>query len=275
MDLDDPRLAPFRALPSGAARTGPGRDLFVVEGALAVARLLTSDLEVEAVVCTPSQRGRLAIPAGVAVFEASKTELAALTGFEFHRGVLACARRPATRASLTEDERSRLRDRPRLRVLVAEQLADPRNLGAVIRNAAAFAVDLVIADLRGADPYSRLAIRAGVGNVFRLPLLVSEDLPRTVGELAAELGAEVVAATPRADAVELDRFVVPDRLILLVGNEGVGLSASLLELATGAVRIPIASESDSINVAAATAVLLYAVGCGGHAEHASVEKRNA
>ena len=102
-------------------------------------------------------------------------------------------------------------------------------------------------------------IRAGVGNVFRIPMLVSDDLPRTVAELARALAAEVIAATPREGAVELNRFTAPERLILLVGNEGAGLSEPLLELATQRVRIPVAAESDSINVAAATAVLLYAL----------------
>lgn len=248
MDL----LAVYRGL-----RPGPQR--FIVEGALAVERLLAGDLEIESIVCTPSQRRRLSIPISIPVIELSKQAIAELAGFDFHRGVLACAKRPRSRVSLSEAERERLRARARLRVIVAEQLADPRNLGAVIRNAAAFAVDLVIVDARGADPYSRLAIRAGVGNVFRLPLWISDDLPRTVSKLAGELSAEVIAATPQAGAVDLDRLAVPDRLILLVGNEGAGLSAPLLELAATRVRIPVAPESDSINVAAATAVLLYAL----------------
>jgi tRNA G18 (ribose-2'-O)-methylase SpoU len=251
--MNDPRLEPYRAL-----RPGPGR--FIVEGALAVERLLGSGLDIESIVCTPRQRARLVVPEGVPVIELRKDAIVELAGFDFHRGVLACAKRPAARVSLGEAERERLRGRERVRVVVAEQLADPRNLGAVVRNAAAFAADLLVVDARGADPYSRLAIRAGVGNVFRIPLVVSEDLPRTVAELSRELGAEVLAATPREDAVALDRFRAPERLILLVGNEGAGLSEPLLGLATQHVRIPIAPESDSINVAAATAVLLYAFG---------------
>ncbi|HLT36978.1 MAG TPA: RNA methyltransferase [Enhygromyxa sp.] len=248
-------LAPYRGL-----RPGPGR--FIVEGALAVERLLASAIEIESIVCTPRQRERLTIAAAIPVFELRKPAIAELAGFDFHRGVLACARRPQLRVGLDDAERERLRGRDRLRVIVAEQLADPRNLGAVIRNAAAFSVDLVIADARGADPYSRLAIRAGVGNVFRVPLVVSDDLPRTVASLARELSTEVIAATPQPGALELDRLVAPERLLLLVGNEGAGLSAPLLELATTRVRIPVAPRSDSINVAAATAVLLYALASG-------------
>lgn len=253
--MDDPRLEPYRAL-----RPGPGR--FVVEGALAVRRLLASAYEIESVVCTPSQRARLEIPESVAVFELSKPAIAELAGFDFHRGVLACAKRPRSSASLTEAELARLRGRDVLRVVVAEQLADPRNLGALVRNLAAFSGDLLVADARGADPFSRLAIRAGVGNVFCMPLLVSDSLSETVASLAQQLDATVIAATPDAAARELREFDPPKRSILLVGNEGAGLSSGLLATAEQRVRIPVAPDSDSINVAAATAVLLYALASG-------------
>lgn len=222
--------------------------------------MLASGIEVESIVCTSRQRARLNVPADVPVIELAKPAIAELAGFDFHRGVLACAKRPAARVSVTATERERLRARERLRIVVAEQLADPRNLGAVVRNVAAFSADLLLVDARGADPYSRLAIRAGVGNVFRIPLLISDQLSRTVAELARELSAEVVAATPHPDAIELGRFAAPERSIVLVGNEGTGLSQQLLGLATRRVRIPVAAESDSINVAAATAILLYAFG---------------
>lgn len=250
--MDDPRLEPYRAL-----RPGPGR--FVVEGALAVARLLASEYEVESIVCTPSQRARLEIPASVLVFERSKEQIAELAGFDFHRGVLACAKRPPARSQLSEAELARLRGRERLRVVVAEQLADPRNLGALVRNLAAFSGDLLIADARGADPFSRLAIRAGVGNVFRTSLLVSDELPATVATLAEQLDAVVLAATPDPAARDIRELDAPARAILLVGNEGAGLSRELLAAAEHRVRIPVAPDSDSLNVAAATAVLLYAL----------------
>ena len=247
-------------------RAGPGPDHFIIEGAVAVARLLQAlregetELELESIVCTPSQRARLEIPADVEIHELPRAQIAALAGFDFHRGVLACARRPPLRRELEVWLIERLRERERVTVVVAEALADPRNLGALIRNAAAFCVDLVIADARGADLYSRLAIRAGVGNVFRLPSLVSDALPITVASLARALGAEVVAATPASDAIALPEFRAPAKRILLVGNEGAGLSPELLRLADHRVRVPVAAASDSVNVAAATAVLLYALG---------------
>jgi tRNA G18 (ribose-2'-O)-methylase SpoU len=246
-------LEPYRDL-----RAGPGADRFIVEGAVAVERLLASAFEIESIVCTPSQRARLQVPAHVPVIELPRSEIAALVGFDFHRGVLACARRPPVQRALEGALLEQLRGRETVTVVVAEALADPRNLGALLRNLAAFSADLLIADARGADPLSRLGIRASVGNVFRVPWIASDALPETITTLARALAARVIAATPDAGAVDLPTFRFPAKRVLLVGNEGFGLSPALLELADVRVRIPIAAASDSINVAAATAVLLYA-----------------
>lgn len=243
-------------------RAGPGPERFIVEGAVAVERLLASAFEIESIVCTPHQRARLSIPEQVPVFELPRSEIAELAGFDFHRGVLACARRPPLRRALAAHELEQLRTRERVTVVVAEALADPRNLGALIRNVAAFSVDLsadlLIADARGADPLSRLAIRASVGNVFRVPWLVCDALPELITGLASQLGASVIAATPEPGAVALPDFQFPEKRLILVGNEGDGLSPTLLELAEARVRIPVNPDADSLNVAAASAVLLYA-----------------
>ncbi|KIG16108.1 tRNA/rRNA methyltransferase (SpoU) [Enhygromyxa salina] len=270
--LEDPRLRPYRDLQGRIAKPDPDRflDRFIVEGALAVERLLATRgpaaqalgvaaLEVESVVCTPSQRARLALPAALPVIELSKPQLSELAGFAFHRGVLACARRPAAQRELDPETLARLRGRERVTIVVAEGLADPRNLGALVRNVAAFSADLLIADARGADLYSRLAIRASVGNVFRVPCLVSDALPSTIVALARELCAKIIAATPEPTAALVHQFEPPAKQILLVGNEGAGLSPELLACADHRVRIPVADGSDSLNVAAATAVLLFAL----------------
>jgi tRNA G18 (ribose-2'-O)-methylase SpoU len=240
--VSDPSLHVYRDI----ARRPRDDGRFIVEGELAVARLLESTFEVESIVCTPGSRSRLTIPEHVAVFERPNAALRELVGFDFHRGALACALRPE--AWIIDEA---LFDRERLTIVIAAGLADPRNLGALIRNARAFGVDLVIIDVHGADPLSRVAIRASMGNVFRVPITI-EPLPGRI----RRLGCTILAATPDERAEDLHAFVRPDRIALLVGNEGEGLSADSLSLADRRVRIPIAREADSLNVAAATAVLL-------------------
>ena len=257
IDLDDPRLEPYRDL-----RAGAGGDSFIVEGTLAVERLLTSArFEVESLVCTPSARARLdpLLPAELPVYVLEKAALATLVGFDFHRGVLACVRRPPPQTELDPALLATLRARPRLTVVMAVGLADPRNLGALVRNTAAFAVDLLIADRHGADLFARQTARTSVGNVFRLPTLVAEDVVGTIEGLRRELGLRVLAATPHGEQV-LGRFARPDRLLVLLGNEGQGLSDALLAEADMRVQIPVDPASDSLNVAAAAAVLLFGLG---------------
>ncbi|HBP21816.1 MAG TPA: rRNA methyltransferase, partial [Planctomycetes bacterium] len=190
-----------------------------------------------------------------------KAVLREVVGYDLHRGCVACAPRPAE-LPLPLGE---LAERGRLRILVAEGLSDPANIGALLRNARAFAADLVLLDPKGGDPLEPRAIRAAVGNTFVVPWR-RVDLPRALSELRAALpGLELLAATvgPKATplhARSLNQLSPPARLAVLVGNEGAGLSAELLDLADGEVTIPIDPAADSLNVAAASALLLYALG---------------
>jgi tRNA G18 (ribose-2'-O)-methylase SpoU len=253
----DPRLAAFADL-----RVRDGRDTVVVEGEIAVARALAGEHPVRAVLLTPSHRARLGvmIPEGVEVLEAEAALVRVVVGFDFHRGCLAVMERPRTPSIDEVAARARAWPSGPRTVLVAEGLADPANLGAVIRNARAFGVDLVLHG-GGADPWSRRAIRAAMGHGFGLPVVHADDLPAAVAVVRPALGpgARTVAAVVRAGAVPLSRYRAPERVVLLVGNEGAGLSEPLRALADDAITIPLAAGVDSLNVAAATAVLLWAL----------------
>lgn len=147
---------------------------------------------------------------------------------------------------------------PRWTVLLVQGLADPANLGSILRTARAFAVDLVLLDRRGADPLSRRAVRSSMGHVFTQPLALADDLPAAL-TLLQHHGATIWAATVGPRARALGSLARPDRLALLVGNEGVGLPAALCARADAELTIPIAPEVDSLGVAAATAILLHAL----------------
>lgn len=251
---DDPRVAPYRDL-KGRARD-PGRDpgRFVVEGELAVVRVLESALEVESVLTTPSRLERLAPHLrGRPALVVAPALLDRVAGVDLHRGCLALARRPA-RAPLALPPPATARST----VVVAQGLADPVNVGALARDARAFGVDLLVVEGKGADPYSPRAVRASMGLVFSQPLALSDDLAADVARLRAQ-GRRVVAATLSPRATPLPRFARPPHLALLVGNEGEGLRADLLALADDEVTIPMAPGADSLNVAAAAAVFLYAL----------------
>ncbi|MEM7153283.1 MAG: RNA methyltransferase [Myxococcota bacterium] len=253
-DAQDPRLEPFTALTT--RKRGPK---VVVEGEIAVARALASDHPVDAVLVTEAHRERLgdAIDEQVPAFVAGAALVREVVGFDFHRGCLAVMPRPSSPsiASLCAGWGGGPR-----RVLVAESLADPANLGAVVRNARAFGVDALVHG-RGADPFTRRAIRAAMGLCFSLPIVESRQLPETIDELRESMGSDtrVVAAVVGPGSVDVADYRAPERAIVLVGNEGGGLSAPVRARADDALTIPLAPGVDSLNVAAATAVMLWAL----------------
>ncbi|MDC0718258.1 TrmH family RNA methyltransferase [Nannocystis bainbridge] len=275
-DPDDPRLADYRALEALAHRSDPHR--FVAESELVVERLLRSDYGVASVLTTASHCERLApILAArpeVPVYVGEQAVLRQAVGQNFHRGVAACGLRPAglrwNDMSPETDRQPVLEDtlledvagRPAYTVLLAQGLADPANVGAIVRAARAFGVDLLLLDRAGADPLSRRAIRAAAGNVFAQATLGVGDLVGAVQRLRGA-GATVLAATPGPRARPLGAVVRPARLVILVGSEGQGLPAALRAVGDDEVAIPMRPGVDSLGVAAATAILLYAL-AGAH-----------
>ncbi|MCL2780186.1 MAG: RNA methyltransferase [Actinomycetia bacterium] len=245
----DPRLADFRDLTDADVRPDR-RGIVIAEGVAVVQRLLGSRYPLRAVFGVPERIAALA-PAlagrNAPVFVADKWLLSQVVGFRVTRGVLASADRlPAPPvAPLLATAR---------RVAVAEGLNDFENLGALFRNAAAFGVDAVLLDPRCADPLYRRSVRVSMGHVLRVPFTVlPEPWPGSLNALRAS-GFELLALTPRADAVPLRSVEPPARWAVLLGAEGPGLSAPALAAADALVRIPMAAGVDSLNVATAAAV---------------------
>jgi tRNA G18 (ribose-2'-O)-methylase SpoU len=144
------------------------------------------------------------------------------------------------------------------RLLVLEGIADQENLGALFRNAAALGAGGVLLDPRCADPLYRRSVRVSLGNVLAVPFARAEPWPQVLEELAAD-GVDVVALTPAAAGTLASAGLHrAERLALVVGAEGPGLSAGALGACPRQVRIPMAAGVDSLNVATAAAVALHA-----------------
>lgn len=247
---EDPRLSAFHAL---RTRRADPRS-FVAESELAVRRLLASGWPVDALLTTPSRAARLASwPEFVArsprpqVFVGPRALLSAVVGYDFHRGCAAAAPRPERATPPAGLEGA---------LVVAVGLSDPANLGALLRNARAFGAGGALIDPQGADPLEPRAIRAAMGATFGLPWWRPASLLEGL-EALRELRYTLVAATLGPRARPLPDLRPPERFALLVGNEGAGLSASLVDMCALEVTIPMAPGADSLNVAAASAVLLY------------------
>jgi tRNA G18 (ribose-2'-O)-methylase SpoU len=253
-DPDDSRLDDYRGL---RLREDRHRDHFVIEGHTAVAELLRSSYEPRSVLVLDRKAARVAPlidGAGgldVPVYVAPESVLRETLGFNLHRGVIASAHRTSLPDPETLLEQS-------TSIAVVERLNDHENLGSLFRNARAFGIEAVLLDPQTADPLYRRCIRVSMGHVLRVPFGRFEAWPDGIDAIQTA-GYTVVALTPSPDAMPIDEVAAsrPDRVAILLGAEGPGLSEDSLARADMCVRIPMSSNVDSLNVATAAAIAFH------------------
>ncbi|GAA4793234.1 RNA methyltransferase [Actinomycetospora chlora] len=261
-DAADPRLADFRDLARADRRPDRpgGRGLVLAEGTVVVRRLLASPYPPRALLGVARRISDLAgdlrgphVPADVPAYVTDADTMAHVVGFHLNRGVLASA------------DRAPAPDLPALlatarRVALLEGVNDHENLGALFRNAAALGVDAVLVGPGCADPLYRRSVRVSMGHVLRVPFVACGLAPAVAA--LRDAGFTLAALTPGGDPAALRAVAGRDRLALLLGAEGPGLSEEALDLADVRVRIPMAGDVDSLNVATAAAVAFHATGGG-------------
>ncbi len=266
-DLTDPRLHDYVSLTDVAlrSRVEPERGLYIAEGSTVLGRALDAGHRVRSVLCSarwlPDVEALLASVPGteeVPVLVMESEQLEQVTGFHVHRGALAAMQRP----ELPEPARllATARDGgPVRRVVVLEDIVNHTNVGAVFRSAAALGVDAVLVSPRCADPLYRRSVRVSMGTVFQVPWTRLDPWPEGL-ELLRSQGFTVAALALSQDSISLDELVAdpPERLALVLGTEGHGLSGGAVDAADLVVRIPMAGGVDSLNVAAASAVAFWA-----------------
>jgi tRNA G18 (ribose-2'-O)-methylase SpoU len=250
--VDDPRLDPYRDLKSAESRR---RETFIAEGEKLVLRLLDSPCPTESILCTAAVRDRLddQLPQHLPIYVASTPVISGLIGFQFHRGILACGRRPPP-ISLADLCQTRPAGERSL-IVACPEIRDPTNLGTIIRTAAAFGACGLVAGLAGTDPFSRRVLRTSMGSVLRLPIVRTDDW-RFVLETLHQHEFETIAAVIDADAEPLATARNPDRAALLLGNEDEGLAADLASACRHRVTLPMSGGVDSLNVAVAAGIFL-------------------
>ncbi len=276
--LDDPRLDAYARLTDVQLRSRlePEKGLFIAESGNVIERALEAGMQPLSLLMEEKwldalrpviERAAAANP-DAPVFVAPRAELAKLTGFELTRGALAAFRRPAlpSVADVVRDAR---------RIAVLENVTNHTNVGAIFRSAAALGMDAVLVTPSCYDPLYRRAVRVSMGTVFQIPWTrIGEDGectdPRkaTSGAWAAagipllrELGFATAAFALSDDSVSLDdpRLAAEERLALVFGTEGDGLSPATIACCDYTVRIPMQHGVDSLNVAAASAVAFWAL----------------
>jgi tRNA G18 (ribose-2'-O)-methylase SpoU len=250
--IDDPadqRVDDFRNL-----RGRESTEVLWAEGPTVVARLLTSTLRTRSLLLTPPALARMSglIDPTTLVFVAEQAVVNRIVDFDLHRGAIAVAERPA---ALPLD----IALNGATRVLVLEGINDPTNLGAIARSARALGADALLIDPTCADPYYRRSVRVSMGELLHLRV-ARVPLTETFSTLGST-GFTIWALTPRHDATPIGEALrggPPERLALVLGAEGPGLSGAVLGGFRN-VRIPQRLEVDSLNVGHAAAAALAIV----------------
>lgn len=245
-------LEPFRRLKD---RDLASEGLVIAEGPYLVERLLASRCPPRAVVCLPDLESRfLELARGrCPVRVLDRDAMRGLVGFPFHRGALACAERPplAELATITGAPGRSL-------VVVCPDLNDDANIGLVMRSALAFGAAGAILGTGSADPWSRRSLRLSMGASLFLPVARYTDGAAAADALVAAR-YRILGTANRPEATPLSEVARPERVAVLIGNEGSGLSAAWLDRCHEVARIPMESVLDSLGASVAAGIVLYAM----------------
>jgi tRNA G18 (ribose-2'-O)-methylase SpoU len=262
-DPGDPRIAPFVGLRDRelARRVAPGgRGLFIAEGDVVAARAHRAGYEPVAVLVDASRSDPLppGMDAGVPVYAAAPAVLQRITGLGVHRGLLACFERRPPRPAAEVLDGAR-------RVVVLERVSNPTNLGVILRSAAGLGMDAVLLDPSCSDPLYRRTARVAMGEGYGFPWAWIPRLPGGLDMLRTH-GFHLVALTPDNGAVPVDELALDatdERVALLLGAEGPGLSPGTLDAADVRAGIRMRGGVDSLNVGVAAGIAFWVVGRAG------------
>ena len=257
LDPADSRVEDFRDLNSVDRRPDlpTGKGLVIAEGVLVAQRMLASRFRPHAFLGTQRRLLELAddlADAGAPYYRAPAEVMAEVVGFHLNRGVLGAARRAPelTVSDVIRGART---------VAVLEGVNDHENLGSIFRNAAGLGVDGVIFGTGCADPLYRRAVRVSMGHALLVPFAKAQQWPADLNTLR-DNGFRLLAMTPNPAAQTLAEAIdglADQKVAILVGAEGPGLTETAMRASDTRVRIPMARGTDSLNVATAAALAFY------------------
>lgn len=251
---DDPRLDDYRDL-----KRRSHDEHVVVESRAVVARLVDAPCTVRSLVVTPrlvDEFAHVGATTGAPVYVVEREVLATLAGYDVHRGVLAAVDRPLMPPLAEVLGTAR-------RLVVLEGSNDLENIGVIARSARALGVDALVLDPTCADPFARRSVRVSMGELLRIPVVRCTAWPDALDDMAAA-GFEVWVLTLDAEARSLldiirDPSPLPNRIALLAGAEGPGITPQASARVPRHVRIPMHHDVDSLNLGHALAIAMASV----------------
>ena len=261
-DATDPRIDVFQGLRDKALRQrlesldGDMAGLFIAEGDIVINRAIAAGYKLRSVLVDAKRNQPLPKEFDdVDVFAAQEQVLEHIAGYHSYRGALGCFYRKDVH---TLDEL--ISDESLKSLVIVEGINNPTNLGTIMRCAAGLDIDALLLSPDSIDPLSRRCCRVSMGEGFTIPYAWLTDTADGVAAVK-HAGIEVLAMTPNRDATNIDalEYVTDDRVAVMLGAEGPGLTETAMSMATRRVRIPMSGSSDSLNVGNAAAVAFYAL----------------
>ena len=263
-DYDDPRLDVYARLNETQLRHyyEPNGGLLITESPKVTERALAAGCKPVSALVEGSQAvGEAApvlenLPSDLPVFTGSSDTIRKLTNIPMTRGLLCCMMRPALQK--VEDLIAGMR-----RIAVLENVTNPTNVGAIIRSAAALGMEAVLLNHACSDPFYRRAARVSMGTVFQVPWTYLENTETGNGmhyvKMLQTLGFKTAALALRKDTVSISDPCLrrEEKLAVILGAEGDGLTDETIDLSDYTIRIPMAHGVDSLNVAACSAVAFW------------------
>ena len=253
--LDHPGIKVYASLTEAQLRNRlePEKGIFIAESPKVIQVALSAGYTPLSLLCeerhiTGDAAGIIEQCGDIPIYTGNRELLAALTGYTLTRGVLCAMRRPTPKGleDICKDAN---------RIVVIDGVVDTTNIGAIFRSAAALGIDAVLLTPTSCDPLNRRAIRVSMGSVFLIPWTWLEN---PISSLQS-LGFKTVAMALSEHSIPIDspQLKKENKLAIIMGTEGDGLSSDIISNADYVVRIPMYHHVDSLNVAAASAVAFW------------------
>ncbi len=255
--FDSEALTPYARLTEAQLlnRLHPEEGLFICESLKVIRVALAQGMEPVSFLC--EEKFLSQVPdCGIPVYTAERMVLKQLTGYELSRGILCCMRRPKLPSVAEVLSSSSVHPLPR-RVAVLDGVVNSENTGAIFRAAASLGMDAVLLTRTCCDPLNRRACRVSMGTVFQLPWTFLDNYTQLKDNGLSVVALALTDRSVPVDAGELKRI---ERMAVVLGTEGDGLSDAVLRQADYVARIPMQRGVDSLNVAAAAAVAFWELG---------------
>ena len=231
--------------------SGIGTDKFIADSARVVLKLLQTNIPIHSLLATKDwiETHHTHLSKIPEIFYATLEEMQQIVGYSLHQGVMCLAHRPQDCA---------LEEMIGETILVLDGIAKADNVGAIIRNAAAFNFTHILVDSSTVHPFHRRAVRTSMGNVYGLKIHQTTDLPKSLNYLSTK-GYQVIGFENRPQASLLHETSFQKKCAFIIGSEAIGIRPDVLTTLTQLVRIPINQDVYALNAACASSVAMYAI----------------